>query len=259
MKTKSLKFKLLTIFIISITFVYGQAPGTLKGKILDEKGDPMVNAYVYIKTGADKIGDATDFDGNYTIKTIKPGSYNINVSCLGYNDILIPNIYVKPDKITYLESTRMSLKYLTTKNEAEVVGTRTKLIDPEEPNKMSVMGPELEKMPDSRNIPNILKTFDASIQVSESGNDIIIRGSRPGSSSFFIDGVKVDGLAGIPGTGIASMTVYTGGIPPKYGDVTGGIVVIESKSYFDFLNEHKARIEIQKESEIQKFSNIIAE
>jgi hypothetical protein len=29
------------------------------------------------------------------------------------------------------------------------------------------------------------------------------------------------------------MRVYSGGIPAKYGDCSGGVIVIETKSYFD--------------------------
>jgi hypothetical protein len=253
MKTKLFKLLLAGYLILSAGILSSQNPGTLKGKILDENGDPLPNASVYIVIGQDKIWNATDYEGNFTLKSIKPGNYNINATCLGYKDILIPNIYVKPDKITYLESTRMPVKFLTTSKDIEIIGTRTKLIDPEEPSKLSLLGPELEKMPDSRNIPHMLKTFDSSIKVGQNGNEIIIRGSRPGSSSFFMDGIKMDGLAGMQGSGIASITVYTGGIPPKYGDVTGGIVVIESKSYFDILNEYKARMEMEKEAKKPQF------
>jgi len=40
---------------------------------------------------------------------------------------------------------------------------------------------------------------------------------------------------------IGNMTVYTGGVPAKYGDFTGGVVVIESKSYSDYVIEKRIR------------------
>ncbi len=56
----------------------------------------------------------------------------------------------------------------------------------------------------------------------------------------YIDGVKQDdNLRGVPGSSIGSLTVYVGGVPAKYGDVTGGVVVIETKSYFDLYNQWK--------------------
>jgi hypothetical protein len=35
------------------------------------------------------------------------------------------------------------------------------------------------------------------------------------------------------------MVIYTGGIPAKYGDTMGGVVVLETKGYFDLLRERK--------------------
>jgi hypothetical protein len=45
----------------------------------------------------------------------------------------------------------------------------------------------------------------------------------------------------IPGRAIGSIIAYSGGIPAKYGDFTGGVVVIETKSYFDWLVEQESR------------------
>ena len=45
-------------------------------------------------------------------------------------------------------------------------------------------------------------------------------------------------LSGVPNEAINSFSVYTGGVPAKYGDVTGGIVAIETKSYFDLYQQH---------------------
>jgi hypothetical protein len=35
--------------------------------------------------------------------------------------------------------------------------------------------------------------------------------------------------------------VYSGAIPAKYGDTTGGVVVMETLSYFDLLREYNNR------------------
>ena len=44
---------------------------------------------------------------------------------------------------------------------------------------------------------------------------------------------------GIPGIAVGSVKVYTGGIPAAYGDVTGGVIVVETKSYFDYAQRFK--------------------
>jgi len=56
-----------------------------------------------------------------------------------------------------------------------------------------------------------------------------------------VDGVKLGArLSAVPNEAINSFSVYTGGVPAKYGDVTGGIVAIETKSYFDLWQQRNA-------------------
>ena len=77
--------------------------------------------------------------------------------------------------------------------------------------------------------------------IQESNNQMIVRGSRPGSSSVYVDGMKVsDETTSLPSMSIGSVEIYTGGIPAKYGDVTGGVVMMTMKGYFDILNERRA-------------------
>jgi hypothetical protein len=37
------------------------------------------------------------------------------------------------------------------------------------------------------------------------------------------------------------MSIYTGGLPAKYGDTTGGVIVIETKSYLEDYYEKLSR------------------
>jgi outer membrane receptor for ferrienterochelin and colicin len=67
--------------------------------------------------------------------------------------------------------------------------------------------------------------------------ELYFRGSRTGAVQYNIDGVKMGANAArIPSSAIGSISVYTGGLPAKYGDTTGGVVVIETKSYMDLYN-----------------------
>jgi outer membrane receptor protein involved in Fe transport len=72
-------------------------------------------------------------------------------------------------------------------------------------------------------------------------NQLIIRGSRAGDVIYYVDGVKMNTMQSIPGAAIGGMTVFTGGVPAKYGDTTGGVVVLETKSYFDLYYAWKAK------------------
>ena len=48
-------------------------------------------------------------------------------------------------------------------------------------------------------------------------------------------------MGSIPGVAVQGLEAYTGGIPAKYGDTTGGVVVLETKGYCDLYYAWKAR------------------
>lgn len=60
------------------------------------------------------------------------------------------------------------------------------------------------------------------------GSPLQFRGSREGASAIYVDGRKVRGSDEMPLAAIEQMTVMTGGIPAEFGDVTGGLIVIQT-------------------------------
>ena len=231
----------MTILIFLHFTSFSQSTGEIKGKVLDA-GDPagLPGAHVYVEIAGEKVGTVTDENGKYTIKPLNSGSYNVHVSFMGYQEKMITNVIVNPDKITFMDN--IILNPGIEIGVIEKLGFTRKLIDIEDPSKMSMQGAELVNLPDRHNLPMVLRAMSAEVQVSDDGRDIHFRGARSGTSVFYIDGVKHESLSdALPGNSIGSITVYSGGIPAKYGDFTGGAVIIETKSYFDYLSEWKAK------------------
>ena len=76
------KLILLTIVFISGNF-YSQY--SLSGKIIDNSGDPVIGASVFIKESSS--GSSSDINGQYSIKNIKKGNYNLTISIVGFKTI----------------------------------------------------------------------------------------------------------------------------------------------------------------------------
>jgi hypothetical protein len=75
------------------------APGEIRGTVLDEKKQPIVNAVIRAFEGnIEKGGAVTDFDGNYTIKPLDAGCYDIRVTSVGYDTVVVNNVVIAPDK-----------------------------------------------------------------------------------------------------------------------------------------------------------------
>jgi Ca-activated chloride channel homolog len=83
-----------------------------------------------------------------------------------------------------------------------------------------------------RNINGIASTV-GGVNHIEDTDDLTIRGARTDANVYFIDGVKINGSHNLPKSAIRETQVFTSGIPANYGDVTGGVIEITTKSLRD--------------------------
>ncbi len=81
----TLKLQRIKLFAVALIILFSGAvfaQGTLKGKVIDTKKNAIIGANVFLK--GTTMGAATDFDGNYSIKSVPAGSYTLVISALGY-------------------------------------------------------------------------------------------------------------------------------------------------------------------------------
>jgi hypothetical protein len=235
---KKLTTLLIAIFVISSSF-FAQL-GEIKGFVKDKKtGKPIWNASVYIEFAGTMIGDAANFDGKYTIKPLSPGIYTVITKIQGYAPVKTRDVLVTSDNISFV-----NVDMIATAEELPefiVVTHIVPLLDKAEPGTQHIPMKEFGKNVNSRMNPILAITdMTAGVTLAPNGKDVMIRGSRPASTQFITDGVKsITGEIGIPGQAIGSIKVYTSGVPARYGDVSGGVIVVETKSYFDLAQGYK--------------------
>lgn len=232
--TRLLRLLLVLMFtgISAQVLAQGQS-GSILGKVVDDKGEPVVGVAVQaIQGGITKAGNITDIDGNYVIKPLAPGRFDVKVNYIGYRENLITGVIVSPDK-----ATEVNVK-LVPESEVlkEVIITEYKvpLIDKygsgNNPVKTS---DEIERMP-TRNTTSMASTAPGVYSQGD-GDNLNIGGARGEGTLYIIDGVQVLGGRGInlPQGAIDQMQVLTSGIPAKYGDAIGGVVTITTKGISD--------------------------
>ncbi len=229
---------LFLIALLAILNVQAQNYGEIHGRIVDSKSkEPLPFANVWTEYGGQTMGTVTDDDGRFKLKPLQPSVYNLNVSYLGYQPRKLSEVHVHSNRINPLGEIPLS-----TENELigiEIVGHQ--MINKDDPNVHVIKADQIKTNAMLRSPAQLIGTLAPGLITNEYGQ-FIVRGSRPGTTSTFIDGVKLSaGLGNLPGTAIKSISIYTGGIPAKYGDITGGVVIIETKSYFDYYNEHLAK------------------
>lgn len=210
--------------------------GSLKGKVTDKKtGEPLPFVNVVVENrGTQAAGGATDFDGNYFVKPIEPGTYDVVVSFVGYQPYKQTGVVINSNKITFLDLGLTAGIELT---EFEVVQYSVPLIDRDGgASGGTVTREDIARMP-GRSAESIATTV-AGTSDAGTGGGISIRGARSENTYYYIDGVKVPAGAGtgLPKSAIEEVQVITGGVPANYGDVTGGVINITtrgpSRSFF---------------------------
>lgn len=195
--------------------------GSIKGRLTDkETGEGIPFAQVVAKlNGVLVTGNQTDLDGNYTIKPLQPGKYDIEVNAVGYSPSGAKGVTVRSDEKTDLNFS------ISNKQLNEVVIYADPLIHTDGQSKTTIDRTVIQKMP-QRSVEAIAQTVGG---VSNTGGGMSIRGSRPGGSIIYVDGVKVRGSSAVPKAALQEVTVIPGGVPANYGDVTSGIISITTR------------------------------
>jgi len=234
MKAKALFF-VVTLFITN--GLIAQGFGELQVKVSDELGLALPGALVRIDGGATVRGDITDLDGRMRMGSLPPGSYTVEFVMTGKQRVRYNDVRVNTDQITRLLSVVMRDSVVNAIGTGpEIFGYRDPLINDDGGTVVMIRAKDLKNMSSANggNIKQIVASLSSDIKVSPSGDELYFRGSRSGSVLYFIDGVKIRVNApNVPSSGISSIAVYTGGVPAKYGDSTGGYIIVETKSYLE--------------------------
>jgi hypothetical protein len=210
--------------------------GEIMGKVLDTvENEPLYGVKVWVEVGDNKLFGLSNLDGRYRISAVPPGTYTVFLKFKS-DTIQVANQYVKPDGLCVLKDISFANQLIL--GETILEFTRQPLIEIGNEHMTTLSPEDINLSVNRQDVLALIENMSSDIQKSSSG-DLIIRGSRPGDVVYFVDGVKTSNLGTFPGSAIGGVTVYTGGIPAKYGDTTGGVVILETKSYFDLYRAWK--------------------
>lgn len=223
-----LKKLLLTLCIVLASWSLALAQqGRLKGVITDkDTGEPVAFANVVLENGGTQVGGAsTDFDGNYDINPIPPGTYDLRATFVGYNTVVMKGVVIPANKITF-QDIQMSMQSEVL-DAVEIVDYKVPLISKDQTSAgATITAEEIAKMP-NRSAEAVAATVGGVFsQDGEVGN---MRGARSEGTVYYVDGVRVIGQSSVPQSAIDQVEVILSGTPAMYGDVTGGIISMTTK------------------------------
>ena len=201
--------------------------GEIRGKVTEKgsnEGIPFASVAALLN-GTQVQATVTDFDGNYSIKPLNPGKYDVKATSVGYQALQISGVQVSSDNISF---SNFELSKGVQLKEVEIVEYEIPLIDKGSPaTQKTVTFEEIQAAP-TRDV-NSIASQSAGVYQQDEGKEINIRGSRADATSYYVDGIKVRGGANLPKGGTEQITVITGGVPAQYGDATGGVISVTTR------------------------------
>lgn len=217
----------ITILLASTMLVFSQA-GSLRGKVTNKETDePIPFANILIESDGQMVtGGATNFEGEYIIRPINPGTYDISISVIGYEPRKIRGIIIRTGEVVFY-----NIEMVPTQTVMEtfvVTDYQVPLIQADQTQSGATLtSEEIQKMP-GRSAASVAATV-GGVFADEDGRIGGIRGQRASGTVTYVDGVRVRGSRAVPQSAIDQVTVITGGLPAMYGDATGGVISITTR------------------------------
>lgn len=240
LKNRDMKTKILLLSFL-FCFAFGTSAqvnlGTISGYVFqaNDSSSTIPLTKVWIETESGLRGTKASIDGKYKIDALRPGTYNLYAKAPNFDTSMVAGVMVTADGITTVDV------FCSDNTLGIVVVNFNRVKIEKDIIRIKVLTEDIEHSLNIRDPKALLAGMSSDIQQQEGTNEVIIRGSRPGDAIYYIDGVKANDMSSVPGVAVQGLEAYTGGIPAKYGDTTGGVVVLETKGYFDLYYAWKAR------------------
>ncbi|MBQ4819964.1 TonB-dependent receptor [Aquimarina sp. MMG016] len=184
---------IFTLFLLFASNLSAQVFGEISGNVTDQTGLPVLGASVFLE-GTEK-GAQTDFDGNYRIEEVVPGSYNLIVSYVGFETQTKFNIIVKSKGTP---AYNFVLKEAAEALDEVVISNANKISRPKETplSTQSLSAVEIATYPGSNNdVVQVAQTLPGvSPSIGGFRNDLIIRGGAPNETVYYLDGMEVPNI-----------------------------------------------------------------
>ena len=214
------------LMLLLCTVAISGTTGKLAGRVTDrQSGEPVVGANVLIKGTA--LGASTDTEGYYFIINIPPGSYEVLLSCIGYQRVTYRGA-IQVDQTTTLD-VRMTPGSVDL-DEVVVEAARVVIQRDQSSTVQRTNADELAAMP----VNSIAAVLQLQTGVVNTGA-LHIRGGRSGEVGYYLDGYRVEdplfngAVLEVNNQAIQEMELLSGTFNAEYGNALSGVVNVVTK------------------------------
>lgn len=223
----------LILFIILFTALSTSAlaqTGTIIGNVIDKTDrEPLIGVNIIIR--GTSFGTVTDLDGDYEIRSIRPGEYSVEFRYIGYESVLYTGIRVESGQPTTI-NVELNSQVITSSEDIVVIGERP-IFDVEQSSTGTTFSSDQISVAPVTRVDQVVG-MTAGVVRDPTG--LYIRGGRANETGFIVDGVSAqDPLAGtgfgldLGTSAFSSVEVTTGGVDVEHGNLTSGVVSVQTQ------------------------------
>jgi len=224
-----LMFIHILLLIISGSFAVAGTTGKIMGRVIDQNtGDPIIGADVYIPSAGQ--GSMTDLNGDYFIIGVRPGTYTLVCSYIGYQKTSITDVLVNIDLSTNIN---VEIAQETLEGQEVVVVSKRLVVEKSRTNTTAYVSAEkIASMP-VQEVGDLIQLQAGVVQ--DAGGGFHIRGGRGGEIAYLIDGVSITdqynggSSIGLENSWVQELQVISGTFNAEYGQAQSGIINVVTK------------------------------
>jgi len=234
---------ILCLLILSTSAICAQ---NIRGSIRDIDSEiPLTGVHIMCVSSSDTLYAVSEIDGSFRLMDVSAGRVNLQVSYIGYEHKVLPNILVHSAKETIVQ---IGLEEsVIVMNEIAIVARKEKG-ETNDPMALlsarSISPEESSRYAGGFNDPSrIVANFAGVTATQDGGNDIIIRGNSPKYIQWRLEGMQITnpnhfGDQSTVGGSISTLNnniidnsdFHTGAFNAEYGDVLSGIYDVKLRN-----------------------------
>ncbi len=271
---KTLLFLLLTVLSLGIS--YGQSSQNIRGIVYDKQSNiPIEYATVAILNSKVPLGASTDSLGQFKIQNVPIGRYDIKVTLIGYNPVIIKEQLLSSSKELYMEIAMVE----NSKQLDEIVVIPQ--INKSRPLNNMALGSarmlsveEASRYAGGFDDPARLATSFAGVTSSVGNNGIVVRGNAPKFLQWRMEDVEIPnpnhfaevttfgggGLSALSSFVLGNSDFMTGAFPAEYSNALSGVLDMNLRTGNNQKRENMVQlglvgIDVASEGPFKKGSN----
>ena len=224
---RALRILLLATLAVTLAGMNAQTlaqHGKVKGKVTDATtGEALIGVNIFFEGTTQ--GTTTDLDGNYIVIGVRPGTYTLVASYLGYQTVRKPGVRVSID-LTTTEDFQLGEEII--QGQEIVVTAEQDLVRKDLTATTAVVDGERIRAIPVENLSDVIELQAGVV-------DGHFRGGRIGEVGYWVDGVPVtdvyDGSLGVSveNNTVQEVQVVTGAFNAEYGQALSGIVNVVTR------------------------------